>query len=306
MPLSVGEDEPVRLDKGVSPEQFQIFQLNTDPTGPTILDSTAVDPLLAGDKNPDVLMHVELSSFHLGDDVSLDPNTRATLRMNIGKDESSTDKRFEAVFWSIAAGLNLYDQQKKMRPESKDLNADFSKALANRPIEIPGGLARITFDIVKHQEPPWWKRIFAFAQSDTGTALVSALGFPAITTQAIRLIDKLITAFDGAPEVLFKGAPLRLALTKQARLDFTGGNTRVRLGAVNRGFCVFVRGKDFNTVAKSNALYYPTIRKLVPADVAPGNVNSGDYKDPLANVTYAIFRLGTRETRLDPTFSYGA
>jgi hypothetical protein len=91
-----------------------------------MLESTRVNPSVeGGEDNPDVPAHVEMVSFHLGAGESVDQNTKATLRMNISKDENSTDKRFDAVFWSIAAGLDLYDQAKKGPSSSKDMKNDF-------------------------------------------------------------------------------------------------------------------------------------------------------------------------------------
>src|SRR5262249_9470869 len=153
------------------------------------------------------------------------------------------------VFWSIAAGLSLYNQANNAKPESKDYKADLQRAFGNRPIEIPGGLGRLSFEVIKHKEPPWWKRIFQFAQSETGQSLVSLLGFPAITRQAIAVIDQLLDRLvDAQPEPLFKSLPMRLALSKYARNEFTGGNPKVRIGALSRGFCVMARGKDFDVI----------------------------------------------------------
>ena len=86
--------------------QFIIFQLNSSTEGPTILDSSEVQPSLDGNsEEPDVLIAAEMVSLHVARK-GLEPDTRATLRMNFGKDQSSTDKRFDTVFWSIAAGLD--------------------------------------------------------------------------------------------------------------------------------------------------------------------------------------------------------
>jgi hypothetical protein len=300
----LGDAEPA--DANGAGDQFMVFQLNNTLDGPTIVDATQVDPSLAGDaENPDVLCAIEMLSFHLGASEPAEPNTRVTLRMDIGKDESSTDKRFDMVFWSVAAGLNLYDTVTKKRPESRDLKSDFSKAFSNRPVEIPGGLSRVIFNVVKHNEPPWWKRIFRFAESDTARTLVSTFGLPAATLQVIGIFDRLLSNLtDSSPEVLFKGLPMRLAFTKQARTDFTGGNPRVTMGAINRGFCVFARSRDFDRVAESNALYHPTIGKLIPAGVSPADAVAGRFDDPLRDTTYAVFRVGTKATKLDPTFNY--
>jgi len=115
-----------------------VFQLNSSLDGPTILDSTEVRPNIDGSPdNPDVLVGIEMLSFHVAEHDDIDKNTRVTLRMDIGKDESSTDKRFDAVFWSIAAGLQLYDNVKDAKTESK------------RPIEIPGGLGKVVFNVIR-------------------------------------------------------------------------------------------------------------------------------------------------------------
>jgi hypothetical protein len=98
---------------------------------------------------------------------------------------------------------------------------------------------------------------------------------------------------------------MRLAFSAYARDAFTGGSARVKVGCLNRGFVVFVRGRDFDTVVKSNAVYVPVYDRLVPADVKPADLVSQDYRDPLKDVTYAVFRIGTRKTKLDPSFQYG-
>lgn len=302
--ISVGAD--VAKGPATDGDQFMVFQLNNSLDGPTILDSTEVQPSIDGNaENPDVLAAIQMLSFHVGENEGIDKNTRATLRMDIGKDESSTDKRFDTVFWSIAAGLQLYNNVKNGKTESKDLKSDFSQALSKRPIEIPGGLGRVTFNVIKHQEEPWWKQIFKFLESDTAKGLVSAFGLPAVTLQVINVFDQLLDRIsNSSPKILFGGRPMRLAFSKQARTDFTGGNPRVSMGCLNAGFCVFTRGRDFNTVAKSNSVYYPTIGKLVPATVHPGEIAAGAYDDPLQNVTYAVFKVGTKATKLDPTFNY--
>jgi hypothetical protein len=152
---SFTSDDAVSLKATELQDQFFVFQLSTQAEGPTLLESTQVEPAIeGGEDNPDVLANVEMVSFHLGTNERIDDKTKATLRINIGKDENSTDKKFETVFWSIAAGLNLYDQVKKGPSSSKDMKSDFQQALGRRPIEIAGGLGKVTFEVVKHKEPP--------------------------------------------------------------------------------------------------------------------------------------------------------
>lgn len=288
--------------------QFVVFQLSNQLDGPSILESSQIEPTIEGSQaDPDVLVALELLSFHLGRDEEVDSNTRATMRLNFGKDESSTDKHFDTAFWSIAAGLNLYDAIQGKKAASKELKSDLHKAFGNRPIEIPGGLGRFSLEVVKHEEPPWWKRIFRFAQSDTAKSLVSVLGFPAITNSAIEVLDELLNRLtDSDPEPLFKSIPMRLALSKHARDAFTGGNPRIRVGSLRQGFSIMARGRDFGRLSESDLLYYPTYGKLVPASVSESDLMRGDYEDPVEDVTYVVFRVGTKSTKLDPTFNFSA
>lgn len=289
-------------------DQFLVFSLNQRAEGESLIEASAIEPGITGSADsPDVLVALEMLSFQLGANEDVDPGTRATMRINFGKDESSTDKRFDTVFWSIAAGLSLYDQVKNGRAEGKELKGDFQKAFGKRPIEIPGGLGRLSFEVVKHTEPPWWKKLFGFVGSDAGKRLVSVLGFPAITSQAIDLIDQLLDQLTRSkPEVLFRSIPMRMALSKYARDAFTGGCQWVKIGSLRQGFCVMARGRDFETLNKSDLVYYPTYGKLVPQSVSPEQLASGRYKDPVKDVTYAVFRVGTKETKMDPTFNFGS
>lgn len=284
--------------------QFIAFQFSTVSDGPTLLESSQIEPTTDGTQaEPDVLMGLEMLSFNLGESEGVDKNTKATIRINIGKDETSRDKNFDTVFWSIAAGLDLFNG--KERTAAKDLKADFKKAFGNRPIEIPGGLGKMSFEVVKHKNPTWWQRIFTFLQSSAGKSLVSTIGFPAVTSQAISMLDELLNKMlDTDDEVLFKSRPMRLALTQQAKQDFTQGIPRIKIGCLNPGFCVLARGRDFKTIAESDSIYYPTYGKLIPAKATQSEFLSGNYEDPLKDVTYAIFKVGMKKTKLDPTFNY--
>lgn len=287
-------------------DQFLVFQLNNELESPTILECSKVEPKITGSADePDVLVALEMLSFHIGSNEGIQEDTRATMRINFGKDQSSTDKHLDTLFWSIAAGLQLYDSYKNKRSESKDLRGDFPKAFGNRPIEIPGGLGELSFQVIKHKEPSWWRKMLGFAQSETSRQLVSVLGFPAITTHAIGVIDELLGRLeDSEPEVLFRSMPMRLALSQWARDEFSGGNPRVRIGSLRQGFCVLTRGRDYDAIAQSNALYYPTYGRLVPAEVSESTLMSGTDADPLKHLTYAVLRVAMKSTKLDPTFNF--
>nr|NQU89514.1 hypothetical protein [Bacteroidota bacterium] len=305
--VSYTHENGISINENELRNQFIAFQLSDKKEGPSILESSEVTSSIKGTgSEPDVLVNLEMQSFHIGSDVDVDNNTRATMRINIGKDENSTDRYFDTAFWSIAAGLDLFNKAKNKPADPKDLKADFRQAFGNRPIEIPGGLAKMTFEVVKHREPKWWQRIFKFLQSETGKTLTSTLGFPAISNNAINLLDELLNRLDKSdPEILFKSRPLRLALSEKAKLDYSGGSERVKIGSLSPGFCVLARGKDFNTFINSDAFYYPTYGKLVPSKVSNADLVTGNYDDPFKDVTYSIFRIGMKAHKLDPTFNYG-
>lgn len=287
-------------------DQFVVFQLNDTMDGPAILNAEAVQPKLAGsDDEPDVLTKLNLLSFHVGADEKIDKDTRATMRINFGKDPSSTDRSFDTVFWAIVAGLKLYNESTGQPAQTKELSADINRAFGNRPIEIPGGLGNLSFEVVKHAEPKWWQKVFSFLQGGTGQALTSALGFPAVTQAAIGIIDELVGRLaEEEPEILFKSRPMRLALTGKAHEEYTGGSPRVRLGSLNSGHCVLARYRDFNDIAASNAVFYPTHGVLAPASADPANYASLTTKNPLHGMTYAVFRVRMKSTLLDPNFSF--
>lgn len=288
--------------------QFIVFQLNNSPTGGTVLETSTVTPSLdGGDDAPDVQMSIEMIAFHVGQDEGIPQNTRATMRLVIGKDENSRDKYFDTAFWTIAAGLQLYDEATGKPAESKDLKADFTKAFGKRPIEIPGGLARMTFEVVKHKEPQWWQRVFGFLQSGTGKALTSVIGFPAIGQTAIGLVDELLNKLtEDITGVLFKSRPLTLALSKMAKEDFSGGNPRVKVGCLNPGFCIIARGRDYALLANADANFYTAYGKLVPTSVSDADLLADNYDDPFKNCTYGVFKIGMRGAKLNPDFNYSA
>ena len=288
-------------------DQFVVFQLNDTMDGPAILNAEAVKPKLAGsDDQPDVLTKLNLISFHVGADERIEKGTRATMRINFGKDPSSTDRMFDTAFWAIAAGLKLYNDRTGQPAQTKDLAADINRAFGNRPIEIPGGLGNLSFEVVKHEEPKWWQKVFSFLEGGTGQTLTSVLDFPAAVTQAaIGIIDELVGRLaDNEPEVLFKSKPMRLALTGKAHDEFTGGSPRVRLGSLNNGYCVLARYGDYSAIASTNAVFYPTHGPAGPRRRRPRQLRQPDQQDPLNGLTYAVFRVLMKSTQLDPNFSF--
>ncbi len=105
--LSFATDDGVTLSESDLENQFVVFQFNTDADGPSILDMSEVIPSKPGaDDKPDALARVQLASFNVGQDEDIDEGTKATIRLNFGKD-SNSESQLDTVFWSIAAGFNL-------------------------------------------------------------------------------------------------------------------------------------------------------------------------------------------------------
>lgn len=300
--LTVSTDRGTTLSENDLKDQFLLFQFSEKADGPRILETSQVSPKLKGDK-PDVKARMQLTSFHIGEGEDIDKNARATLRIDFGKDDKSNSP-LDTVFWSIAAGLRLYDDVKKKRTEAKDLQSDFDDAFSNRPIEIPGGLGKLTFEVVKHQEPKWWQKIFRFLQNDTGKALTSAIGFPGITTQAIGLVDELVNRVDKSkPKILFKSRPMTLALSEKAKSDFTGGLPGIEVGSLRPGFCLLVRGRDFETIIDNDSVYMAAYGLLRPKNVSLADFLGRNYDDPFKDITYAVLRLVMAEAELSFSLS---
>ena len=189
--------------------------------------------------------------------------------------------------------------------QDKQLAADLNRAFANRPVEIAGGLGLLSFEVVRHEEPKWWQRLFSFAHGPTGQTLTSVLGFPAITQPALSLVDELLGRLADDPhEVLFKSAPMRLALSRRAHDDFTGGNARIKLGALDDGYCVLARGRDHDTLVAADPVFHPTHGILAPASANPARIEELTTDNPLHGLTYAVFRVRMKETALDPDFAF--
>lgn len=115
------------MERGVSVsdlemrDQFLLFQFNSKTDGPTILDTSQVNPVGAGSaEQPDALAEVQLASFSVGSTEGIDKNTRATLRLDLGKD-SNSDSPLDTILWSIVAGMNLYNEIKKKPTDAPGL-----------------------------------------------------------------------------------------------------------------------------------------------------------------------------------------
>jgi hypothetical protein len=109
--------------------QFVVFQVQNTESGQTIAEASTVEPQNLGSPElPDMYMSVEMQSFHLAKSEQVDRNTRATMRLIIGKDKNSRNRMLDDVFWTISAGLDFYNRLKDEPAKPEEYKTDFSKA----------------------------------------------------------------------------------------------------------------------------------------------------------------------------------
>ena len=89
-------------------------------------------------------------------------------------------------------------------------------------------------------------------------------------------------------------------MTKMAKEEYTGGSPRIRIGALNRGFMIMARGRDYETIADSNANYMAHYGRLVPEGVSEAELLNEAYDDPFKDVTYAVFKAKLKEAKVGP------
>ena len=68
---------------------------------------------------------------------------------------------------------------------------------------------------------------------------------------------------------------MRLALSRRAHDDFTGGNARIKLGALDDGYCVLARGRDHDTLVAADPVFHPpTASSRLPVPTLRGSRSS--------------------------------
>jgi hypothetical protein len=285
---------------GIDPDQFTLFQLTAGNDGPPIVDLHAASPTLNGTAdNPDVRVSIDLLSFRIAPAEGLDPKMQATLRLDMGKDRSSASP-LDPLFWSIAAGLDLAAQAVSAPKQSKVMSADFSKAFKQRPIEIAGGLAQLRVEVVAHAEPPWWRRVFAFADNASVRKLVAAVGFPGIALDAVQLLDATMSQFaQSKAKPIFQSRPLTVALSDRAAVDYSAGLSTVSTAVLNDGIFILLRHRDASLLVAEPPVYLGGYGRLVPKKGwDPTNPKLADGQ-AYSDLSYAVLRVKTRAVRLD-------
>jgi len=281
--------------ESVDSNQFILLQLSDGEQ--RILNTTQVVPKLQGsDEKPDINMKLDFEGFRIGSNEDIEPDTKATLQLQIGQEHSAGE--LDKLFYCINGGLDLYNKITGKPSESKDFKKSTADALGKKPISLPEGAGEITLSVVKHEEPKWWQKIFSFAQSDTGQDLISLIGFPGVTKTAVNclsgMLDKL---FDDEPDILFQSRPVKLAFTQSAKDDLSSGLATNLVSCLNEGIWVMARKEDYKTIIDSKPKYFIGYGILAPDEM--NEIEALDDKsNPFSKITYAIIKAKMKEVDL--------
>ena len=276
--------------------QFVLLQLSGGDQ--RVLNTTQVIPALPGSPDkPDIKIMLDFEGFKIGSNEDIDRRTKATLQLQVGQEQkiSGLDK----LFYCINGGLDLFDELKGMRSEAKDFKKSTTEALGNKNIELPAGTGEIVLKVMKHEEPKWWQKVFAFAKSDKGRELMSLIGFPGIPISAVNcmsgMLDKL---FDSEPEVLFQSMPVKLAFTQAAKTELSGDLSTNMVSCMNPGFWIMARKSDYNMIIGSKPIYYGGYGILAPDGMSEIDAIKDSGNNPFSKITYAIIRARMKEVDL--------
>lgn len=276
-------------------KQFILLQLSEGEQ--RVLNTTQVDPKLTGDTDkPDVNMKLDFEGFKIGSNEDIDQETKATLQLQIGQEQGMA--ALDKLFYCINGGLDLFNEVKGKKSESKDFKKSTAEALGKKQISLPAGAGEITLKVVKHEEPSWWQKIFSFAKSDTAQDLFSLIGFPGITKTAVNCISGMLDKlFDEEPEILFQSMPVKLAFTKAAKDELSGGISTNFVSCLNEGIWIMARKSDYDMIINSRPNYFSGYGILAPDGMNEIDALQ-DSENPFSEITYAIIRARMKEVDL--------
>ncbi|HRO48064.1 hypothetical protein [Agriterribacter sp.] len=275
--------------------QFILLQLSDGDK--RVLNTTEVVPKLQGTEKPDINMLLDFEGFKIGSNENIDPKTKATLQLKVGQEHKITG--LEKLFYCINGGLDLYNEIKRKRAEPKDFKQSTETALGNKPISLPGGVGQISLNVVKHDEPKWWQKIFTFAKSDSAKNLMSLIGFGGITEVAVNSIAGMLdNLFDKAPEILFQSQAVKLSFTQAGKEELGSDLSTVKVSCLNPGLWVMARKSDYDTILGANPVYYSGFGILAPDGMSEIDALNDSGNNPFSKITYAIIKAKIKEVDL--------
>ncbi|HRQ49303.1 MAG TPA: hypothetical protein PLR74_02125 [Agriterribacter sp.] len=252
---------------------------------------------LQGTEKPDINMLLDFEGFKIGSNENIDPKTKATLQLKVGQEHKITG--LEKLFYCINGGLDLYNEIKRKRAEPKDFKQSTETALGNKPISLPGGVGQISLNVVKHEEPKWWQKIFSFAKSGAGKNLMSLIGFGGITELAVNSIAGMLdNLFDKAPEILFQSQAVKLSFTQAGKEELGGDLSTVKVSCLNPGLWVMARKTDYDMILSANPVYYSGFGVLAPEGMSEIDALKDSGNNPFSKITYAIIKAKIKEVDL--------
>ena len=98
---------------------------------------------------------------------------------------------------------------------------------------------------------------------------------------------------------------MTLALTARAQDSFSAGVPSVNVGVMNAGFCLLARGRDYGRIIGNNPEYMGAYGRLKPKDMDIQQFLQSPSDNPFNEMTYAILKVKTKETMLNPTLESG-
>ncbi len=275
--------------------QFILLQLADGDK--RVLNTTEVTPKLLGTAKPDVNMLLDFEGFKIGSNEDIDPKTKATLQLKVGQEHKITG--LEKLFYCINGGLDLYNDIKNKKAESKDFKKSTEAALGNKPISLPGGIGQISLNVVKHPEPKWWQKIFSFAKSGTAKELMSLIGFGGITELAVNSVSGMLdNLFDKEPEILFQSQAVKLSFTQAGKEELGGDLSTIKVSCLNQGLWVMARKTDYDMIVGANPIYYSGFGILAPDGMSEIDALKDSSNNPFSKITYALIRAKIKEVDL--------
>jgi hypothetical protein len=303
---SKGGDDGIVL-KGVNEYGNQFIPMQIPETGPGVVWLNEIEPVMEGSsESPDMLLTLEMLGFNIGEGEEIKRANRAIMQLTIGQ-ENAMAGRLEPLYWVLSAGLELYSATKNKKAGFKDLAVEVDKAFNKEYIEIPGGAANLKFTVLKEQEPKWWEEVFRFIKSDVGTAMTAAFGLPGIPQIAVQTVETLLNKFKNRREdILFSSKEnLQLAVSAHGKQELSKGHARIEVGCLNPGLFALIRGRDYLLFRDTPGKFDLTNGEYIPEDYTLEDRVTGK-KNPFANCTYAIFRVGMKETDLKQKFNFSS
>lgn len=288
--------------KGDGSDYF-IFKITDGTDGDAAIMLSELEPAFEGGENaPDILMEVSLIHFNISNQEEINKRTRATMRLTI-EQGISLNNNLKPLIWIASAGLKIYDIIKNNKTVAEDEKlADFNNAFGNRPVEIPQGQVKLSFDVIKHREPKWWQKVFQFIQKPAGVTLTAALGFPGVTQGVVGVVDRLFSDLTKSKStVLFESDKIDLTLTKAALGE---GSDFEDYAVMTPGYFLICKGSDLGFFMNNPARYNRAIKNLLPVNAKPAEFLAGNKKNPFDAKTFAIFKVGMQETKLKHQMIY--